>query len=838
MTTNKNNSPHSPHVIVRKGLWDTCHLWTAQVVVSSIAFGFCVWLGAECLKLLLIGHKTFNLYSWTQIFFHPVQANRINYITLCVTMGSISLIFYLFCNEKRITWLKQRLYKSSCTIFFITIPFSLFILILVSLTKSFPLRVMGSIVVAALPVTWLVPWAIDQFLSHRTVVRYVSTLFIAGLVMLVTAELTGLILGPAHLMNEYAGIYGETIVGRKYVDNKVFLTHLQEDDVDATSLFIEISSKLNLLRTVERDKSKPLTLYNILKPYRTIDLRSSQDYFRSVLSSNPSVKASIVHNYAPDPTRHLERLNSLDVEALKEFYLSNALENRHQNMGRGQVNHIGHIINPLNEYRLGKPIRETYIQYGLGNTFLMKWVMDLFGGISYQNYYKTYILYIAYYLLFLLMLIYLFRDSLFVLGAYVAISICFFLMGYVNLVIAPGIIPSIHLLDAPALMLLVAFLRHRTNLFYLGLLTVCPLFAIVVNGQFGLSLSFAFIATAVFHVLENSSGRTRAGRLFILVALSILYIAVWRFSNIGIIGSVFSYFWDGLFSWPAPTVFVFLTIAYLVVSYGMFFFLKKSRSEWKYVYIFVSLYNQAALLYFYWSGLPNHVPPVLPFFWLQVFVMFRAVKDTLSQSYPLWILRIDRMAVLATGFAFVVLLPAFAYFHYDKGAFYGNFFKHRTYNWTFENASVVTTIPPTLIGESIALIQKFDEPHKSPSVHILSRYDGLLPFLANRYSAMPFFDLTSYLFSETEYNQALHTIQTDKPEYLFVDTEINNCGDLWNILYKNDPFYALERTSRTGRYNLLQEIFRAVKKDYEMIEEGGLISVYKRKSLCGADLIK
>ena len=41
----------------------------------------------------------------------------------------------------------------------------------------------------------------------------------------------------------------------------------------------------------------------------------------------------------------------------------------------------------------------------------MKWIMDVFGGLSIQNYYKVYVLYVIYYLLFLAMVIGLFQQS-------------------------------------------------------------------------------------------------------------------------------------------------------------------------------------------------------------------------------------------------------------------------------------------------------------------------------------------------------------------------------------------------------------------------------------------
>ena len=79
-------------------------------------------------------------------------------------------------------------------------------------------------------------------------------------------------------------------------------------------------------------------------------------------------------------------------------------------MARGQINHIGHLLNPINEIMSGKPISKVYMQYGLGNTLAAKWIMQLTGRVSLDSYYKYYIFYIAYALLFLLMSYVIFKD--------------------------------------------------------------------------------------------------------------------------------------------------------------------------------------------------------------------------------------------------------------------------------------------------------------------------------------------------------------------------------------------------------------------------------------------
>ena len=198
-------------------------------------------------------------------------------------------------------------------------------------------------------------------------------------------------------------------------------------------------------------------------------------------------------------------------------------------MGRGQINHIGHILNPLNEYELGKPLRDLYLQYGLGNTLLMKWIMDRFGGISVRNYYRTYFLYSLYFFLFLAMSFYVFRDWLYTLATFSALPLCFLFMGYTAFVVAPGIVPSIHLLDAPALAFLLWYLRSGRRL-ALAASVAAAFVAIILNRQFGLALAVSLSLALGFFALECKKGKQR----FFLV----LFLFVFLGASLGLLQAV------------------------------------------------------------------------------------------------------------------------------------------------------------------------------------------------------------------------------------------------------------------------------------------------------------
>ena len=292
--------------------------------------------------------------------------------------------------------------------------------------------------------------------------------------------------------------------------------------------------------------------------------------------------------------------------------------------------------------------------------------------------------------------------------------------------------------------------------------------------------------------------------LTFLIVTVVLAIAIWRFSAAGTLPQVFSYFWSGLFSWPVHPAVIILTILYLTVSYWFLIWLSPQRFYLKYIYVFLFCYVQMLLVYFYWSGLTNHLPPILPFCCLQLFVMLYILMKSLSAQPRLQ--KACRASVAAlTSLLILLTLLSGVLFYKERQIFRDNFKDHKIYSWKFPRAEVITTLDPSVVDKAVQLIHRYSSV-ANPQVYMLSKYDSLLPFLAERYSAMPFFDLTSYLFSEREYAMALNRIRTDNPRYLFVDTGINDFEvDAWANLY-DDAFFMEERTSRLGRYELLSRI--------------------------------
>jgi hypothetical protein len=154
------------------------------------------------------------------------------------------------------------------------------------------------------------------------------------------------------------------------------------------------------------------------------------------------------------------------------------------------------------------------------------------------------------------------------------------------------------------------------------------------------------------------------------------------------------------------------------------------------------------------------------------------------------------------------------------------------YTWNFDRANVLTTMDPAPFAEAIGLIRRYGSHHES-DIYIISKYDNLLPFLSHRYSMMPTFELGYYLISERQFLESARILQHGRPVWLFVDSDLmgyapGRSNDLWAKVFPTGS-EAVERDSRVGRYLQLQRLFARVERDYEEVERGRLISVYRRK---------
>jgi hypothetical protein len=97
---------------------------------------------------------------------------------------------------------------------------------------------------------------------------------------------------------------------------------------------------------------------------------------------------------------------------------------------------------------------------------------------------------------------------------------------------------------------------------------------------------------------------------------------------------------------------------------------------------------------------------------------------------------------------------------------------------------------------------------------------------------MPLFDLGSFLNSPTSERKTIERLTVDQPAILFVDTCIKCSPEIirpGRMLPGLAPAYIDRTKEKIDRLRHLRDVFSAVENDYELAEQGMLISVYRHK---------
>lgn len=520
--------------------------------------------------------------------------------------------------------------------------------------------------------------------------------------------------------------------------------------------------------------------------------------------------------------------NGIESSLRKKLVLENNTEYFYQLSNRGAFNHIGHVLNPVNEFLGGKDTSQIYFQYGLGFSFVYKWTMELFGGLSFQNYYKCHIFYILYWALYILVSIYLFRSAFYVLFSALALASSFFMLGYDALVVAPGVNPLIHFFDIPLLFFLCRYFKSRKVydlIFTLGL----GIMGFFLNSQFGLLGLLATLLTLGMFYFENEAGAKRLTMMALLPLAIIIPLVISRTFFPIATDAMFGYFLKGYFSFRPSKEIVTIVIANAAISYALLLWKRNDTNPFKYVFVFLFLYFQALLVYYYWSGFINHFWPIFPIMGLQILAMAKMLERSPFLDYK-WVKVVCSCVILAIS---ITLLTNSLKTYYKQKKIYTKIFTtHKVYSWDFERAKIRSTIDPAPLSDSVTLLQKYSgSGDKDKGVIIISVFDNILPLLAERYSLMPFFEMQWFLISKKEVDASVLRIKQLKPEYIFVGHEVESdqFSDPWSHIF-DESFAEAERASSRGRLAELRNVFKAFSLDYIPIEKGPLLTVYKRNN--------
>jgi hypothetical protein len=839
------------------------HWFVCSIGLTGILYG----LSRKLHAFLLTGQQAIAFHDWAIPFFNVHKPQELIFFVsagISLFLYHAAVLFIIGKGEERLTKLYTLAEYGSRK--FLGLYVALPVILNVVVFAGFPSGARPSVPVAAyvLGILWLSVLLLPFYdsLQKTREVLFLSQMqtrlyralehvdacaqrkfwlsAVAGLVVLVCFQLVTMFLpyvrGELYMMNEYMDIPEYTLMGEHYVSNADYLRqhnfdgllkYDQEADRGATPLprpgtYIEVPRTDLLDRFIEKhkwsyhydDRLKALVARRGVAPGEYAELALAFD------QTEDRARVSWLYNKSDD--KH-DRLSGRRYNAEEQDFLEkNSFELRWQIMNRWVVHHHNFMLGPINEYALGKPLREISAQYGLFQIVMMRWLLEKTGGISYQNYFqKWYAWYVVYYAVFVALTWLLFRNVY-----YMALA-CILAFGFLNktdyqfLFVGPGYNPIRHFFDLPVTACLYWYLKTRRG----GVLVLALFFGLigVVNSkQFGVFLAVSLVVTLL---VKSWQGRERGEYHDVWWAVGAAVIL-----GLMLLGGEWGkdimsqYYLRGFIGFPSSSKGLYLIVFIISGCYLMLLRGEHAANEWKYLALFLLLYSQGLLVYGIWGSFRHllHIAPVL----VLGGVVFLKLWIDQSRLKRYGSVLVCALIVGALGFVYV---PGLFAYYTTKSEYEQVFATHRTYEWNLERAQFRSTMDPKYFVDSVSLIQQYANPENG--IYIISKYDNLLPFLAKKYSIMPFFDVQWFLLTDKEVRLCIERIQNGKPPYLFVDRDIERSLN-GEILVAEVPFVDSaggESLLRVQRLNLLKDIFTAVKDDYELEISRGLLTVYKRK---------
>lgn len=505
-----------------------------------------------------------------------------------------------------------------------------------------------------------------------------------------------------------------------------------------------------------------------------------------------------------------------------DFIKSNEYELRWQIYSRFMIHHNSFMFIPIASFMLHESSASINAQYGLGSAWMFSKLFSRFqGDVSFDSWLKvSYLFYFVYLISLLALVFYLTRSYAWSCGIFLLALVTVNFRGYDFLLLAPGDSPWRHFLDLLVILCLHLYSKRNCIIYYLVAL-ILGVLSVFINPQIGIMIAFACVVAGVFYAIWFKINlRITIASSFIALLLAFLcYIFTSSSSDLA------GYYIDGVIGFPIvlnQMLFVFIII--ILIYIVMLRILTKNIDKFPLYLLFLIIYSQAIILYVIWHfNSDGYKARGYVYVLTSGLMLFQFKEWFFGRRSIYW----KRCVVL---FVIVLYLTSSASMLITKINYERIFKKHVTYNWNFDRAHITSVMNPIYFQNGVDLIHKYAA--ESNGIYIISEYDNILPFLAHKYSLMPFFDLKWYLLTKKELWKTIDVINAQKPQYLFVDTGIDrNLND--EII---DPNFTEKKISglneesiwRVQRLKLLNFVYQSVKVNYTLVESGSLISVYKR----------
>jgi hypothetical protein len=514
----------------------------------------------------------------------------------------------------------------------------------------------------------------------------------------------------------------------------------------------------------------------------------------------------------------------------QEFIHKNQQEMYNTALAGHYFHHQSAMLAPIHEYHLGRPEAQIGFLYGWFNAVAINKLTSFLGGLNFQNYTKVlFSFYPLYFFLFILVGYVIFRDVwTTVLVALLGIG-GMELYGFEAIRYASGFNPLRHFFDLIVLLGFYGYLKLEKNktLGLVGIFTL-SLISAVFSREFGLFLFLSLWASVFLFEFVKAERKALIGTILLVFVL--LLGLVLHITPTGGKDSQLVYLLLGV---AVPLTSKFILLFFLVgVALNYYFlltFCKKATVENKLTW-FLFFYIQAFALYFIWCFDLGHLfcmSAILSLFAVLMLRQLLSIIKTSNQQYRFIVYSLS--IVVSVSF----YIPTVAYYFIQQHRYNTIFLTHEVYDWNFKMAKFETTMDPVPFQQSVALIEKYAR--NQNGIYIISKYDVLLPFLANKYSLMPSQGLVTSLITQREISQTRNLILKANPKYIFVDSDINwpllsniyGKDDLITNFVNNIYFLSL---GRAMVLDSLTQLFQQVSVDYTPVAWGGLVTVYERNT--------
>jgi len=572
-----------------------------------------------------------------------------------------------------------------------------------------------------------------------------------------------------------------------------------------------------------------INLFNMFVPYTGKRLRIGNDY--ADICEETQLSRGYVSN-----CEYFERLNGATGPIARSadsvaFFKKNWVELYAQSYLGWFMHHHNALLAPINEYSLGKGFSSINQQYGLLNIIGLSYLLKATGGITFQNYFRTlYSFYPVYFLLFFALAFLFSRNINFVLLTAV-LSLTFLnLLGHTDISLAPGFNPIRQLgFIFVAASLFLYFSERRV--FYLALTVLFAAFFVLSNTEFGLFAVSALLITLLLRIVIE--GRKADPREVVAIIMICLLTALIIWLGAGKNPSS-QYYLRGISGPMIMRARFNRLIGSICLLYVFLFKVLHTRHDLKYIALFLFFYCQGILIYYVWNPASNHFYSIAAPIVLAVAVFLKIWLDQTRIKLH------GNLVLVALSLAclFTFYLPSLQHYYKEKREYDRVFEDHRVYQWDLPTVKFGSTMDPRPFYESVNMIRKYSG--ADSSIYMISKFDNFLPFLAGKYSAMPFNELGTSLLTEKEVRLSIEKIMVDRPFHIFVDAEIARPSEVtpayafalkhidWITTKQPDTFLSRVR-NKIAMLDELKHVFAGVKAYYRPLEKGGLLSVYERR---------